>query len=53
MPRLKGERTAADLPLVSGAALILVARAFEYLMAGITGVILARGLGPGGRGVMA
>jgi O-antigen/teichoic acid export membrane protein/GT2 family glycosyltransferase len=51
MPRLKDERTAADLPLVSGAALILVARAFEYLMAGITGVILARGLGPHGRGV--
>jgi O-antigen/teichoic acid export membrane protein/glycosyltransferase involved in cell wall biosynthesis len=51
VPRLKGERTAADLPLVSGTAIIFVARAFEYLMAGITGVILARGLGPDGRGV--
>jgi glycosyltransferase involved in cell wall biosynthesis/O-antigen/teichoic acid export membrane protein len=49
--RAKDERTAADLPLVSGAALIFVARAFEYLMAGVTGVILARGLGPDGRGV--
>jgi O-antigen/teichoic acid export membrane protein/glycosyltransferase involved in cell wall biosynthesis len=45
------ERTAADMPLVSGTALLFVARAFEYLMAGITGVILARGLGPDGRGV--
>jgi len=51
VPRLKGERTAADLPLVSGAAIIFVARAFEYLMAGVTGIILARGLGPDGRGV--
>jgi glycosyltransferase involved in cell wall biosynthesis/O-antigen/teichoic acid export membrane protein len=49
--KAKGEQSAADMPLVSGAALIFVARAFEYLMAGISGVILARGLGPGGRGV--
>jgi O-antigen/teichoic acid export membrane protein len=51
MARPRKERTAADVPLVSGAALIFLARAFEYLIAGITGVILARGLGAHGRGV--
>ena len=51
MARPKKERSAADLPLAWGAALMFMARAFEYLMAGITGVILARGLGPHGRGV--
>lgn len=51
MARAKEQRSAADIPLVSGAAIIFVARAFEYLMAGVTGIILARGLGPDGRGV--
>lgn len=45
------EKTAADMPLLPGAAAIFGARAMEYLFAGVGGVILARVLGPDGRGV--
>lgn len=42
---------AARLNLGSTAALLFTARSLQYLAYGFTGVILARGLGPDGRGV--
>ena len=45
------EATAANLSLGSTAALLFAARSVQYLVFGITGILLARGLGPDGRGV--
>ena len=45
------EAPAAKLELTSTAALLFGANALQYVIIGITGVILARGLGPDGRGV--
>jgi O-antigen/teichoic acid export membrane protein len=42
---------AAKLSLGPTAALLFVARSFQYVAFGVTGVVLARGLGPDGRGV--
>jgi O-antigen/teichoic acid export membrane protein len=42
---------AANLSLGSSAAMLFAARTVQYLAFGITGVVLARGLGPDGRGV--
>ncbi len=45
------EAPAAKLELTSTAALLFGANAVQYVIIGVTGVILARGLGPDGRGV--
>ena len=45
------EAPAAKLELTSTAALLFSANAAQYVIIGVTGVILARGLGPDGRGV--
>ncbi len=45
------EAPAAKLELTSTAALLFAANAAQYVIIGVTGVILARGLGPDGRGV--
>ncbi len=45
------EAPAAKLELTSTAALLFGANALQYVIIGVTGVVLARGLGPGGRGV--
>ncbi|MCH7953687.1 MAG: hypothetical protein IIC25_07330, partial [Chloroflexi bacterium] len=45
------EAPAAKLELTSTAALLFGANAAQYVIIGVTGVILARGLGPDGRGV--
>jgi O-antigen/teichoic acid export membrane protein len=42
---------AARLSLGPTAALLFAARCLQYLVAGATGVIIARGLGPDGRGI--
>ncbi|MCH7810764.1 MAG: polysaccharide biosynthesis C-terminal domain-containing protein [Chloroflexi bacterium] len=45
------EAPAAKLELTSTAALLFGANAAQYVIIGITGVVLARGLGPDGRGI--
>lgn len=45
------EESAAGLKIGHTAALLFAARTLQYLAFGVTGVILARGLGPDGRGV--
>ena len=45
------EAPAAKLELTSTAALLFGANAAQYVIIGVTGVILARGLGPDGRGI--
>ena len=45
------EASAAKLELTSTAALLFGANAAQYVIIGITGVVLARALGPDGRGV--
>ena len=45
------EAPAAKLKLTSTAALLFGANALQYVIIGVTGVMLARGLGPDGRGV--
>lgn len=45
------EAPAAKLELTSTAALLFGANAAQYVIIGVTGVLLARGLGPDGRGV--
>jgi O-antigen/teichoic acid export membrane protein len=45
------EAPAAKLGLGSTAALLFGANALQYIIVGVTGVVLARGLGPEGRGV--
>jgi len=45
------EAPAARLQLTSTAALLFGANALQYVIIGVTGVILARGLGPEGRGI--
>ncbi|HEY5625413.1 MAG TPA: oligosaccharide flippase family protein, partial [Dehalococcoidia bacterium] len=45
------EAPAAKLELTSTAALLFGSNALQYVIIGVTGVILARGLGPDGRGV--
>lgn len=45
------EAPAARINLAPTAALLFSANALQYLIIGVTGVILARGLGPDGRGV--
>jgi len=45
------EAPAAKLELASTAALLFGANAAQYVIIGITGVVLARGLGPDGRGI--
>ena len=42
---------AAKLQLTATAALLFGSNAMQYVIIGVTGVVLARGLGPGGRGV--
>ncbi|HEY5640207.1 MAG TPA: polysaccharide biosynthesis C-terminal domain-containing protein [Dehalococcoidia bacterium] len=44
------EAPAARLELTSTAALLFGANALQYVIIGVTGVVLARGLGPDGRG---
>jgi O-antigen/teichoic acid export membrane protein len=46
-----GQRGAASLSLASGSALLLLGRLLEYLAVGVAGVLIARGLGPEGRGI--
>ena len=45
------EAPAAKLELTSTAALLFGANAAQYVIIGVTGVVLARGLGPDGRGI--
>jgi O-antigen/teichoic acid export membrane protein len=45
------EAPAAKLELTSTAALLFGANAAQYVIIGVTGVMLARGLGPDGRGI--
>ena len=42
---------AAKLSLGPTAALLFAARSLQYVVFGVTGIVLARGLGPDGRGV--
>ncbi len=51
MTRTKREASAASISLLSGSALLFGARMLEYLAVGVAGVLIARGLGPEGRGI--
>jgi len=51
MPEEKGTTGSESLSLASGSFLLLLGRVLEYLAVGVAGVLIARGLGPEGRGV--